>query len=60
MLVRIGKKKWRQWGLNSRPIACEAIALPLSYAPSVWPYEKTCLFTYDEELDLCFFLFHAD
>ena len=27
--------KWAQLGLNQRPLACEASALPLSYAPSV-------------------------
>ena len=25
--------EWAQLGLNQRPLACEASALPLSYAP---------------------------
>jgi hypothetical protein len=27
------REKWAQLGLNQRPLACKASALPLSYAP---------------------------
>src|SRR5439155_15505170 len=31
--LRVGNGLWARLGLNQRPLACEASALPLSYAP---------------------------
>src|SRR5215210_466123 len=37
---RIGRAEWARQGLNLRPYACEAYALPLSYAPPIAASDK--------------------
>jgi hypothetical protein len=33
LCLELRLRKWARLGLNQRPLACEASALPLSYAP---------------------------